>query len=394
MSIFKIIWITLLSSLPLNFLAVEGIGNLYFSTIVLFLSFLAVFVVSVGKLILNKYAIVALILLAILSFTTFANIIFGDSKTLKNQIVLLIIHFQLVVAFIVGVFLIRNLDSKFVLNSILIAVIFFSFRIFIDDYENAFNFSSVRGLRVECLFAGGVNNFALINGLGFLIAFFSLNRGIKRSFLLFYLLLVIVMTMSRGALLGLIFTLFVTALFEKNQKTLKLLLNISFALTISTLLLYFLFDETKLYLEKFSSRFLSVITGEVSLEKASSGRGLIIKDLYHNHMKESSFFEWVFGHGVGSIDFKVNGHPYESSHNIILDVLYRNGLLILILSLLWLLTLINSFLVNRKREIIVFFAIFVFLHFEILVNPFIYSAQTGWVYSILMAILIFRKRTT
>ena len=392
MSLSKAAWIILLSSLPLNFLTAEGVGNLYFSTIVLFTCFMAVLVISLGKLILNKYAIGTALLLGLFTLTTIVNIIFDGGENIKNQIVFLIIHLQLAAAFVLGFFLTKSLDTKFILNSILIAIIFFSFRLFIDDFENVFNFSTVRGLRVECLFAGGVNNFALIIGVGFLIAIFSLERSIKRSLLLFYFLLVIIMTMSRGALLGLVFTLFFTALYKKNQRTLKLLLNISFALTVSTVFLYFLFDETKLYLEKFSTRFLSVLTGEVSLEKASSGRGLIINDLYLNHIKESSFFEWVFGHGVGSIDFEVNGHPYESSHNIIIDIFYRNGLLILLLSLLWFFTLIYSFIINRKREIVVFSAVFIFLHFEILVNPFVYSAQTGWVYSIFMAILIYRER--
>jgi O-antigen ligase len=95
---------------------------------------------------------------------------------------------------------------------------------------------------------------------------------------------------------------------------------------------------------------------------------------------------------MGSINFMVSGSPYESSHNIILDVFYRNGLLAIIGFIAMFLFLFFSFVRKRKNTDLTLFAIFIFLHFEILVNPFIYAAQTGWIYGLFLAILLNRRK--
>jgi len=388
----EVIWSLVFLSLPLNFLAISGVGNIYLTTIVVFLSATLVFALTKGHLLFNKYVLGAIALFMTMAISTMFNTIVEAGDTGKDQLVFTIIHLQLLLAFMLGVFMFKRLDRAFIFDSLLLIIFLFSLRLFIDDIDNAFNLSAVRGLRIEALFAGGANNFGLIVGIGFLINFFFSHKGIKRTLLGFYFLIVIVLTMSRGALFGVIFTLFVTAAFDTDKKTMMMLMKISFAIALVGIVLIFAFEEFQQYFEKFSERFLSLFTGDATLKQASSGRELIIGDLYDNHMKHASILQWLFGHGFGSINFNVNGYPYESSHNILIDILFRNGLLILLFSLLYATTLILGFLKNRGKEDLCIFSIFVFLHFELLVNPFLYAAQTGWIYTMFLALFIYRNR--
>jgi hypothetical protein len=189
-----------------------------------------------------------------------------------------------------------------------------------------------------------------------------------------------------------VFTLFVVAIYDPKGKILASLLKVSFFLTVIGFVFLLYSDTGQALAEQFSQRFLGLFTGEISIEQASSGRGLILRDLYYNHLKNSSLFEILFGHGMGSINFMVSGSPYESSHNIILDVFYRNGLLAIIGFIAMFLFLFFSFVRKRKNTDLTLFAIFIFLHFEILVNPFIYAAQTGWIYGLFLAILLNRRK--
>ena len=143
---------------------------------------------------------------------------------------------------------------------------------------------------------------------------------------------------------------------------------------------------------QFSERFLSIFSGDATIEQASSGRGLIVRDLFSNHIKNSSVFEILFGHGMGSINFKVSGSPYESSHNFIVDLFYRNGLLILLGYIFLVVYMVSIFFHWRRSTDLALFGIFVFLHFEILVNPFVYAAQTGWIYGLFLAIFLNGKK--
>ncbi|MBW8242645.1 O-antigen ligase family protein [Muricauda oceani] len=345
-----------------------------------------------GKIIANYSSVLSLFILLVFIASTGVNVLFGSAGTFKDQLIFTIVHLQLVLAFMLGNYFATKLSKDFVYKSLIIVLLLLSIRLFLDDFDKVFNLSTVRGLRVESQFAGGANNFALLLGIGFIIAFFYLNKGSKRLITCLYLLLVIVLTMSRGALFGVVFTLFLVAVYDQKGKTLVSLLRISFGLSILGVFLFFMSDGVQVIVEKFSDRFLSFFTGEVTFEQASSGRPIIFKDIYENHLLKANTFEVLFGHGMGSIDFEVNGYPYESSHNIFIDILFRNGAFALIGFIVLICYLTLSFLNNRKNEDLVFFGIFVFLHFEIMVNPFVYAAQTGWIYGLFLALFIRRNR--
>jgi hypothetical protein len=382
----------LLASLPLNFIVIEGLGSIYLSTVIIFFNWLIVCILSKGAMLKKKATILSILIYLFIFFTTLLNILFDDLDMLKDQFVFSVIHLQILLVFNLSIYYVDYLNKLFAYQWIIIFILLFSTRIFIDDWDNAFNLSSVRGFRVETIFAGGVNNFGLIVGLGFIISFFHLKKSILKVLACLYFIVVIILTMSRGALFGLVITLFLVALYDTKGKILSSLLKTSFCLTfIGCLLLLYSNTAQDLALQ-FSERFLSIFSGEATIEQASSGRGLIVRDIYNNHIKNSSLFEILFGHGMGSINFMVNGSPYESSHNFIVDVFYRNGILILFGYLVLVIYLCYMFIKNRKGANLTLFGIFVFLHFEILVNPFVYAAQTGWIYGLFLAIFLNQKK--
>lgn len=388
----KISWFILFLSLPFNFLAIEGIGNVYLSTIILFFVFSTLLLLTNGKIVANSLSLLSLFILLVFVTSTGINVLYGSAGTFKDQLIFTIVYLQLVLAFILGNYFATKLSKDFIYRSLIFILLLLSIRLFIDDFDKVFNLSTVRGLRVESQFAGGANNFALLLGIGVVVSFFYLNKGSKRLITCLYLLLVIILTMSRGALFGVVLTLFLVAIYDQKGKTLSSLLRISFGLSIIGVFLFFVSDGVQVIVEKFSDRFLSFFTGEVSFEQASSGRPIIFKDIYENHLLKANIFELLFGHGMGSIDFEVNGYPYESSHNIFIDILYRNGVFALLGFVILICYLALSFLKSRRNEDLVFFGIFVFLHFEIMVNPFVYAAQTGWIYGLFLALFIRRNR--
>ena len=382
----------LLLSLPFNFILTDGVGSVYLSTILIFLNFLIVVFFSKGQFILKKEAFFAIcVFIYFLLFTIF-NVLVSKGFLLKEQLVFSVIHLQLILVFLLGNYY-SNYISKEVLFKILYyAILLFSLRIFIDDWDKVFNLSSVRGFRVETIFAGGVNNFGLIVGLGFIISFFHLKKGIVKVISCLYFIIVIILTMSRGALFGLVITLFLVALYDPKGKILSSLLKTSFFLTVIGFIVLLYSNAAQDIALQFSERFLSIFSGETTIEQASSGRGLIVRDMYNNHIKNSSILEILFGHGMGSINFMVNGSPYESSHNFIVDVFYRNGILILLGYLTLVIYLCYMFFKNRKGTDLTLFGFFVFLHFEILVNPYVYAAQTGWIYGLFLAVFLNQNR--
>ncbi|MBC8766911.1 hypothetical protein H4O18_02795 [Arenibacter sp. BSSL-BM3] len=392
----KFILASLLITISLNFILIDGIGNVYLSTIVIFLSFIVLFFLSKGVLVTKTYSLLALFLFLFLSLTTGINIIFDKFILAQEQSVFTIIYLQNILAFVIAYYLIEKVSLDFFYKFFLWVVFIATIRIFFEEIEHVFSFSEARGQRIEALFAGGVNNFALIVGLALIISFYTIKNRYLKVGLCLYWFVIIILTMSRGALLGIIFTLFILGLYDTNKKTLSLLLRTSFIITLLGVFAIYYFDKSDLVKAQLENRFLSVFTGDSSIESASSGRGIILSDIYNSHIKGSSLFEYLFGHGMGSIDFTINKADYKSSHNLIVDLFFRNGLLFTLFYIQLFLYLLLKFLSNRAKSNLILFGIFVFLHFELLFNPFVFAAQTGWIYTFFLALFLitFKKTRT
>lgn len=243
--------------------------------------------------------------------------------------------------------------------------------------------------RIESEFVAGVNTFAMLNGLAFVISFFYLKQKFLKLFLSLFFILIIVLTMSRGALLAAIATLFITAFYDLNRETFNLLVKYSFiALIIGVFVLIFS-GKIDAVMDLINERFFSFFYGEKSFNDFFAGRGDLIQHVT-SKIYNSSIFQFLFGHGNGSMKFVIpeTGQKFETSHLVPLDILYRNGIILTLLYINLLVKIFQKFIKNRTKENNVLFGLFVFFHLELLVNPMIFSAQSGWVYSLFLILFL------
>ncbi len=319
--------------------------------------------------------------------TTLTNEWLYGKDMLKDQLVFLVVYFQNLLVFIIAYALFDKISIHYFLKLFLLIMFLAVVRVILEEPESLFKFSVVFEERIQALFIGGVNNYALLLGIAFIISFFYIENRILRFVLCAFWLISAVLTMSRGALLAIAITLFAVALYDTNRKTLKTLIRFSAIVFVIGAFTLFYFVELDEVTKQLNERFLSVFTGESKVDQFSSGRDLIWRDMFER-VGESPFFNFLFGHGAGSIDFRVHGGHYKSSHNILIDLLFRNGVFVLFGYILFLLTIFLLFINRRDREKLPLFGVFVFLHVELMVNPFVFAAQMGWVYSIFMIIFI------
>src|SRR5688572_20854883 len=94
----KIILTILILSLSLNFILIDSIGNVYFSTVILFLSFFVIVFLTNASLLKKKGVIIAFFILFFIVISCFGSILL-DSSNFKPQIVALVIYIQNILAF-------------------------------------------------------------------------------------------------------------------------------------------------------------------------------------------------------------------------------------------------------------------------------------------------------
>ncbi|WP_438426174.1 O-antigen ligase family protein [Aquimarina macrocephali] len=376
-------------SIPLNFIAIEGIGNLYASTLIILIEFFFLFFLTKGNILTKKDVLFSLVVFLSTVLVTVVNVVFFDRSLIKIQTVNTFIYLQNTLVFILVYHFHYKISLNTFLNSFLIIAFVSTLRVFIEEPDHVFMLSTAANERIEALFIGGVNNFALIVGLAFLISFFYIKNKTLRICLSLYWLIIVILTMSRGALLGLIITLFITSIYDTNRKTLRLLIRYSLLLMLLGILALILTGKMDLIIDKVEDRFFSVFNGKTKLDDFFSGRGALLIDIF-SRMSDSSIFQILFGHGNGGIDFynTATKQDYETSHNILIDIFYRNGLFFFILYLMMIWYLLLLFLQRRSRDKLAIFGTFVFFHLELLVNPILFAAQTGWLYAIFIVLFL------
>lgn len=376
---------TLLLSIPFNFILIEGIGNLYLSIVVILINFFGLFLFTKGKIILNQEVLFALFVFLITLIVTVLNVIYSDQDLIKSQITNTVIYFQIVLVFILAMYFYTRINYNYFIELFLVIVFFAVLRVIIEEPNHILMLSTKREERIEALFIGGVNNFAMILGMAFVISFFSIKKKLKRIVFCLFFMTMIVLTMSRGALLGVILTLFITSFYDVDRKTFKQLIKY----TLYSLIIGFMFllatDNMNMLIDKIEDRFFSYFTGKKSTNDFFSGRGDLITDVF-NRLNDSSVFQILFGHGNGGIDFydSVSNQHFETSHNILIDILYKNGIILLGIYILLFIYILLLFLKKRNKEKLVLFGVFVFFHLELMVNPILFAAQTGWIYAVFM----------
>ncbi len=381
----KSLIIVLLLSIPFNYILVEGIGNVYLSTIIIFIEFFGLFLLKKGNILLKQNVLFAILIFLITLIVTVINVIYYDANLVKSQITNTIIYFQTLLVFIIASYFYDKVAFNFFIKSFLIIVFFASVRVIIEEPNHILKLSTRWDERISALFIGGANNYALFLGIAFTISFFYVKNKTIRVLSCLYFLIMIILTMSRGALLGVILTLFITSLYDTNRATFKLLVKYTTYSIFSGLVVLYSIGKIDEVLEKIEKRFFSLFTGEMGINDFFSARGDLLEDIF-SRLSESSIFQILFGHGNGGIDFfnSASNQHYETSHNLLVDILYRNGIFLTVLYISIFTYLSWMFFKKRKRIKLVLFGIFVFFHLELLVNPVLFAAQVGWVYAIFM----------
>ncbi len=375
----------LLFTIPFNFIVIEGIGNIYLSTLVVLLEFLLLFINSEGNIVNKKYSLLALFIFLITVFVTFVNVVVFDPSLMKFQITNTAIYFQVTLTFIIVNYYYRQISLNFIYKLFLIIGFISVVRVIIEEPNHIFKFSIAWKERIESLFIGGVNNFALISGIAFIISFFHIKRNWLKSFLCIVFFTFIVLTMSRGGLFAAILTLFAASLYDKNRNTFRLLVKYSLSIISIGIIVLLLSGKAEIIYNKLLLRFFNLFTHKIDLNTFFSSRGDLISDIL-TRFSNSSIFQILFGHGNGGIDFYNSASKiyFETSHNIFIDILYKNGLLLLLFYLALLFYILWLFLKNRNKNKLTLFGIFFFIQLELIVNPILFAAQVGWLYAIFM----------
>jgi len=378
----------LLLSLPLNIIVIAGIGNVYLSTVMVMLQFMIMLFLSNGKLVKGRITYIVSEVFLLTLVVTIINIIL-NGELINTQITKTVIYLQNTLAIIMMSFFVKDLRPDYFYKTFLVIVIMCVIRVYIEEPSHFFKLSVLWDERIESEFVAGVNTFAMLNGLAFVISFFYLKHKFLKLFLSLFFILIIVLTMSRGALLAAIATLFITAFYDLNRETFNLLVKYSFiALIIGVFVLIFS-GKIDAVMDLINERFFSFFYGEKSFNDFFAGRGDLIQHVT-SKIYNSSIFQFLFGHGNGSMKFVIpeTGQKFETSHLVPLDILYRNGIILTLLYINLLVKIFQKFIKNRTKENNVLFGLFVFFHLELLVNPMIFSAQSGWVYSLFLILFL------
>lgn len=381
----KLIISILLLSIPLNFIVIEGIGNIYLSMVIILIGALLLFLSSEGEILSRKNSLYVLTAFIITLLVTTINVIFYNFDLIRFQFISTIIYFQVTLVFVTVSFYYRSISLSYLYRLFIIISLFSLIRVIIEEPNHIFKLSILWEERIESTFIGGVNNFALILGIAFIISFFYIKDKWLKRILCVTFLSFIVLTMSRGGLFAVILTLFITSLYDTDRSTFKLLVKYSLYIFLTGFTFLLIIGKIDLVVEKIQSRFFSLFTEKIDVNTFFSSRGDLFSDIFKK-LSDSSIFQIMFGHGNGSIDFYnvASGIYFETSHNILIDILYKNGVLFLLTYILVISYLFFLFIKKRHREKLPLFGVFIFIHLELLVNPIVFAAQVGWLYSIFM----------
>ena len=340
--------LVLLFSLPLNIILIEGIGNVYLSTVVVFIQFSIMLILTNAKILKGKTTLIAGELLLITSVATMINILL-NGELINIQITKTVIYIQNILALILMNYIMKRVVLDYFLKLFVVVVLFSIVRVYIEEPSHFFKLSVLWDERIESEFVAGVNTFAMLVGLAFTISFFYFKQKYIKLILCGIFLMVIILTMSRGALLAAIITLFATSFYDTDRRTFELL--VKYSLIGLVLIMAFLIFSGKMdaVLELISERFFSFFNGEKTANAFFAGRGDLIGYVLEK-FSESNIFQFLFGHGNGSMSFVIpeTGQKFETSHLVILDILYRNGIILTVLYILLQIWIFLKFLKNSK----------------------------------------------
>lgn len=188
----------LLLSLAVNFIAFSGFGNVYFSTLIIFLLFILLLVMVSDKMLYKRSPIIGLLIFALILFSTILNVVFDGGAGIKSQLVFIIIYFQSFLVFVIAYYALPKVEMKYVFGLFLLVGFFLFMRVALEEPQNLLSLSTVRGERIEANFAGAVNNYALLIGVCLIVSFFYISSKFWKILFSLIFLTLLILTMSRA----------------------------------------------------------------------------------------------------------------------------------------------------------------------------------------------------
>jgi len=386
MSKAKVFYFFLMLSIPFNFIVISSGGNLYLSTLLIFVIYSGL-IVHLSK---DKIHIFIVGLFTYLLLTSLVSFLFSESLDAKLMGIEIVKYFQLFSILSIAYYFTKYIKFDYMMNLFIIIMFIASVRYIYMNINILFLFSTISGERPNPEFIGSFNNFAMLIGVAILITLYKIKNILYRNLLLIYWFMILITTLSRGTIVSLIVTFLFFLIMKKSFRYyLKVLSYIFFSFVVLVYILDY-FGYIEIIINLLENRYLSFL-GEKTIDTYSSGRIEILNDIFYNHFLTSNILELLFGHGFGSIHFSLNPtFIYDTSHNNFIDILYKNGLLFFVLYISYLYLLFKKLVKKRSdTNMQLLLAILIYYNFSILMNPILFAIQVNWVYTLFLGITIY-----
>ncbi|MEK5325862.1 O-antigen ligase family protein [Aeribacillus sp. FSL M8-0254] len=366
----------------------KGSIVVYFSHITIaFLVTFIIFYILINKI--RDFKIFyADIVVLLFYFTTFFGLR-GDSSTFSN--------FIKITVFIVGYFLFRFIFAKTNEKQNLILLLILTISLSLKELVSLISYD-INNLdyksRLNNESMGGFNNFAYLVSLNIMLKislikndiFSSRIKTILKTIILFDGVFILIL-FSRGGWISLIGALSLYYVLDKMKKRneLGLLQHLKVFFHLFVILIVGFYLESKFSLiNKVIERFAMLETD------GGTGRILVWK-IAINDIQQRNIISFLFGDGWGSFQIPIYGRVFESTHNMILQLLYESGLittLMFIIMCLYFIKISN----NRNRGLIIGIPITLIFFLSNFFDSHLLVSQTSWIYGMVFAYLVSLSR--
>ncbi len=376
--LYKLLLCLCLTGLLLNI----RIGSLYISFACSFVFAISGFFLSlIEKPYISKLRLIVLVSPFILFFFSLTVFVLGYNWMIPTFTGNWLKQF---VIFYIGVFSYiaykdKHIDLDWFKYTFVLYTVLFCGRFLLENFSSISTIDSGGG-RPNPEWAGGYNQFASILAIASIMVV-STKTLFKREFLRWPILglfiLCIVLTMSRGGLYSCILGLGVYYFFNGFKKFLFFIFAF-FMLGLGS----FAFEKQIPIVQSAIDRFVDSVTSKNVIEN-TSGRS----DMWFYTFEELYFRDAInslVGHGVGTYRYD----SYYDPHNTYFHLFWEYGLVGFLFAVGFTLYLfINNFALKiYNKDVYMIITILIVLCFNMLVEGYQYSTQTGWLMGVILGI--------
>jgi len=227
-------------------------------------------------------------------------------------------------------------------------------------------------------------------GLGFISGLFLLKPELSKIkkimifVLIFLFFIYMILTASKGPIIALLISLIFYFLFNPYKK--KITINNKYVLLVFIMLGFLMVKYFRLILSPFDFTFIENRTKGGSFSSRLELYEILLNDFYN-----SGVFNLLFGKGTGNYGFLYSGMDQaEYPHNMILEVLYENGIIGLIILLTIIFVLLISFFKKKIiKEKMYLFVICIYF----LINSFMTADISGNIFFFIFGYFALSRNT-